>query len=62
MEGLQIFILAISNLLSSLMFFGSSIALESPDFSKYPRAECSKEYSQEVILHAGDALFIPEGW
>ncbi|XP_044487034.1 uncharacterized protein LOC123212064 [Mangifera indica] len=40
----------------------SSIALESPDFSKYPRAECSKEYSQEVILHAGDALFIPEGW
>ncbi|KAJ0113742.1 hypothetical protein Patl1_03292 [Pistacia atlantica] len=40
----------------------SSITLESPDFSMYPRAECSREYSQKVILHAGDALFIPEGW
>ncbi|XP_031287115.1 uncharacterized protein LOC116145821 isoform X2 [Pistacia vera] len=40
----------------------SSITLESPDFSMYPRAECFREYSQKVILHAGDALFIPEGW
>ncbi|XP_021654531.2 lysine-specific demethylase JMJ31 isoform X1 [Hevea brasiliensis] len=40
----------------------SSVALENPDFSLYPRAECSIEYSQKVILHAGDALFIPEGW
>ncbi|KAL5792857.1 hypothetical protein ACOSP7_001451 [Xanthoceras sorbifolium] len=40
----------------------SSIALENPDFSIYPRAEHSTEYSQTVILHAGDALFIPEGW
>ncbi|KAF3436245.1 hypothetical protein FNV43_RR23337 [Rhamnella rubrinervis] len=40
----------------------SSIPLENPDFSVYPRAECLKEYSQKVVLHAGDALFIPEGW
>ncbi|KAF2325260.1 hypothetical protein GH714_025810 [Hevea brasiliensis] len=40
----------------------SSVALENPDFSLYPRAECSIEYSQKVTLHAGDALFIPEGW
>ncbi|KAK4847443.1 hypothetical protein QYF36_001973 [Acer negundo] len=40
----------------------SAIALENPDFSIYPRAENSMEYSQKVILHAGDALFIPEGW
>jgi hypothetical protein len=40
----------------------SSVALENPDISIYPRAECSMEYSQKVVLHAGDALFIPEGW
>ncbi|XP_065861078.1 lysine-specific demethylase JMJ31 isoform X2 [Euphorbia lathyris] len=40
----------------------SSVALESPDLSLYPRAESFMEYSQKVILHAGDALFIPEGW
>lgn len=40
----------------------SSVALESPDFSIHPRAECLMEYSQKVILNAGDALFIPEGW
>ncbi|XP_059625923.1 lysine-specific demethylase JMJ31 [Cornus florida] len=40
----------------------SSVALENPDFSIHPRAERSMEYSQKVILCAGDALFIPEGW
>ncbi|KAF9682932.1 hypothetical protein SADUNF_Sadunf05G0159200 [Salix dunnii] len=40
----------------------SSVALENPDFSLYPRAKCSMDYSQKVILQAGDALFIPEGW
>ncbi|KAG8389298.1 hypothetical protein BUALT_Bualt02G0214800 [Buddleja alternifolia] len=40
----------------------SAIALENPDFSHYPRAKSIDEYSQKVILHAGDALFIPEGW
>ncbi|XP_022771160.1 uncharacterized protein LOC111314264 isoform X2 [Durio zibethinus] len=40
----------------------SSVALENPDFSVHPRAQYSMEYSQKVILHAGDALFIPEGW
>ncbi|XP_015891352.3 lysine-specific demethylase JMJ31 isoform X2 [Ziziphus jujuba] len=40
----------------------SSVALENPNFSIYPRAKCLMEYSQTVILHAGDALFIPEGW
>lgn len=40
----------------------SSVPLENLDFSNYPRAECSMEYSQKVILHSGDALFIPEGW
>ncbi|KAA8543288.1 hypothetical protein F0562_021217 [Nyssa sinensis] len=40
----------------------SSVALENPDFSIHPRAKQSMDYSQKVILHAGDALFIPEGW
>ena len=40
----------------------SSVALEEPDFSIHPRAEHSMKHSQKVILHAGDALFIPEGW
>ncbi|KAB2016128.1 hypothetical protein ERO13_D08G072400v2 [Gossypium hirsutum] len=40
----------------------SSVALENPDFSIHPRAQCSMEYSQKVTLQAGDALFIPEGW
>ena len=42
--------------------FGSSVALENPDFSTYPRAKCAMEHSQKVVLDAGDALFIPEGW
>ncbi|CAN1762410.1 Lysine-specific demethylase JMJ31 [Linum perenne] len=40
----------------------SSVALEDPDFSLYPRAKYSMDYSQQVVLSAGDALFIPEGW
>ncbi|XP_075642050.1 lysine-specific demethylase JMJ31 isoform X2 [Castanea sativa] len=40
----------------------SSVALENPDFSTYPRAKCAMEHSQKVVLQAGDALFIPEGW
>ncbi|KAJ7006153.1 hypothetical protein NC653_005495 [Populus alba x Populus x berolinensis] len=39
-----------------------SVALENPEFSLYPRAKCSVDYAQKVFLHAGDALFIPEGW
>ncbi|KAF1880632.1 hypothetical protein Lal_00011691 [Lupinus albus] len=42
--------------------FLHSVALENPDYSTYPRAECSVDYAQKVILVAGDALFIPEGW
>ncbi|KAJ6938706.1 hypothetical protein NC651_005211 [Populus alba x Populus x berolinensis] len=38
-----------------------SVALENPEFSLYPRAKCSMDYAQKVFLHAGDALFIPEG-
>ncbi|EXB26544.1 Lysine-specific demethylase 8 [Morus notabilis] len=40
----------------------SALSLENPDFSVYPRAKCLMDYSQKVILCAGDALFIPEGW
>ncbi|CAA2990059.1 Hypothetical predicted protein [Olea europaea subsp. europaea] len=40
----------------------SSVALENPDLHVHPRAEQLDKYSQKVILHAGDALFIPEGW
>ncbi|CAJ1969457.1 unnamed protein product [Sphenostylis stenocarpa] len=35
---------------------------ENPDYSIYPRAECSMEFAQKAVLQAGDALFIPEGW
>ncbi|KAK2987131.1 hypothetical protein RJ640_019691, partial [Escallonia rubra] len=40
----------------------SAIGVENFEPSIYPRAQHAMEYSQEVVLHAGDALFIPEGW
>lgn len=40
----------------------SAVTLESPDLSIHPRATHLMEYSQTVVLNAGDALFIPEGW
>ncbi|XP_024965622.1 uncharacterized protein LOC112505831 isoform X1 [Cynara cardunculus var. scolymus] len=40
----------------------SAVPMDEPDISLHPRAEHSKKYVQRVILHAGDALFIPEGW
>ncbi|KAL9227540.1 hypothetical protein vseg_003218 [Gypsophila vaccaria] len=40
----------------------SSVTLDSPDLSRHPRFGHSCEYSQKVVLQAGDALFIPEGW
>ncbi|KAG6438282.1 hypothetical protein SASPL_103219 [Salvia splendens] len=40
----------------------SAIPLENTNFSLYPRAKSIVEYSRKVTLHAGDALFIPEGW
>ncbi|XP_076883517.1 lysine-specific demethylase JMJ31-like [Bidens hawaiensis] len=40
----------------------SAVPIDKVDLSVHPRAEHSKKYSQRVILHAGDALFIPEGW
>ncbi|KAE9618415.1 putative [histone H3]-lysine-36 demethylase [Lupinus albus] len=40
----------------------SSLDLENPDYSIYPRAERSIDFAQKVVLEAGDALFIPEGW
>ncbi|KAK4281212.1 hypothetical protein QN277_012734 [Acacia crassicarpa] len=40
----------------------SSVALENPDYSLYPRAKGSMKFAQKAVLDAGDALFIPEGW
>ncbi|ONK65020.1 tRNA wybutosine-synthesizing protein 5 [Asparagus officinalis] len=40
----------------------SAVDLENPDLLVHPRSEHSLEYSQKIILHSGDALFIPEGW
>ncbi|KAL8236292.1 hypothetical protein R6Q59_017373 [Mikania micrantha] len=40
----------------------SAVPIDKLDLSVHARAEYSKKYSQRVILHAGDALFIPEGW
>ncbi|XP_010279252.1 PREDICTED: uncharacterized protein LOC104613224 isoform X2 [Nelumbo nucifera] len=56
-----------SSLLYPMSIYGeasnhSSVDLENPDFFIHSRAKYSTEYSQKVILHAGDALFIPEGW
>ncbi|KAL0784729.1 hypothetical protein Bca101_000974 [Brassica carinata] len=39
----------------------SSVGLDNPNLSDYPRAELSLQFSQEVTLNAGDAVFIPEG-
>lgn len=36
--------------------------MSKPNFMLHPRAKLAKDYSQTVVLHAGDALFIPEGW
>lgn len=47
---------------TKFILLSSSVPLENPDFRIYPRAKNLDEYSQKVILHAGDALFIPEGW
>lgn len=40
----------------------SAVALGKVDLSVHPRAEGSAKISQKVTIHAGDALFIPEGW
>uniref|UniRef100_A0A1J3I6C7 Putative lysine-specific demethylase JMJD5 n=1 Tax=Noccaea caerulescens TaxID=107243 RepID=A0A1J3I6C7_NOCCA len=40
----------------------SSVGLDNPNLSDYPRAEHSLKLSQEVTLSAGDSVFIPEGW
>ncbi|XP_077245411.1 2-oxoglutarate (2OG) and Fe(II)-dependent oxygenase superfamily protein isoform X3 [Tasmannia lanceolata] len=40
----------------------SALDIDRPDISIYSRAKHSMDYSQKVILHTGDALFIPEGW
>ncbi|KAL1832809.1 hypothetical protein DCAR_0102830 [Daucus carota subsp. sativus] len=40
----------------------SAVALGKADLSVHPRAETSEKISQKVTIHAGDALFIPEGW
>ncbi|XP_073005547.1 lysine-specific demethylase JMJ31 [Typha latifolia] len=40
----------------------SAVDIQNPDLSLHPRAKHSKEYSEKIILHSGDALFIPEGW
>lgn len=42
--------------------FFSAVPLEKSNYQLFPRAEYSEVYSQKVILHAGDALFLPEGW
>ncbi|KAI3801029.1 hypothetical protein L1987_29129 [Smallanthus sonchifolius] len=40
----------------------SAVPIDKLDLSVHPRAAHLKKYSQRVILQAGDALFIPEGW
>ncbi|XP_038973780.1 uncharacterized protein LOC103697031 isoform X2 [Phoenix dactylifera] len=40
----------------------SAVDIENPNLSFHGRAKHSKQYSQKIILHSGDALFIPEGW
>ncbi|KAK1271661.1 hypothetical protein QJS04_geneDACA007493 [Acorus gramineus] len=40
----------------------SAVDIAKPDFSAHPRAKHFMDHSQRVVLNAGDALFIPEGW
>jgi len=40
----------------------SAVDLVQPDFKVHPRAKHAWDHCQKVLLHAGDALFIPEGW
>ncbi|XP_074344452.1 lysine-specific demethylase JMJ31 isoform X2 [Apium graveolens] len=40
----------------------SAVALGKVDLLVHPRAEGLATISQKVTIHAGDALFIPEGW
>ncbi|KAI5680218.1 hypothetical protein M9H77_01445 [Catharanthus roseus] len=39
-----------------------AVPLEKSNHQAFPRAEHFKEYAEKVTLHAGDALFLPEGW
>ncbi|KAJ0974075.1 hypothetical protein J5N97_016040 [Dioscorea zingiberensis] len=40
----------------------SSLNVDNPDLLGNTRVQNSMEDAQKVILHSGDALFIPEGW
>lgn len=40
----------------------SAVDLVQPNFKVHPRAKHAWDHCQKVLLHAGDALFIPEGW
>ncbi|KAG0609283.1 hypothetical protein M758_8G172600 [Ceratodon purpureus] len=40
----------------------SGVDFANPDLIKYPRFRWAMENFQSVTLHAGDALFLPEGW
>lgn len=42
--------------------FGSDCNIDNPDLVGNATAQSRMEYAQKIILHAGDALFIPEGW
>ncbi|XP_039146607.1 jmjC domain-containing protein C isoform X2 [Dioscorea cayenensis subsp. rotundata] len=40
----------------------SDCNIDNPDLVGNATAQSRMEYAQKIILHAGDALFIPEGW
>lgn len=40
----------------------SAVDLVQPNFKVHPRAKHAWDHCRKVLLHAGDALFIPEGW
>lgn len=40
----------------------SGVDFANPDLVKFPRFRDAMKSFQSVVLHAGDALFIPEGW
>ncbi|KAH7652266.1 tRNA(Phe) (7-(3-amino-3-carboxypropyl)wyosine(37)-C(2))-hydroxylase protein [Dioscorea alata] len=40
----------------------SACNIDNPDLVGNATAQSPMEYAQKIILHAGDALFIPEGW
>jgi Cupin-like domain len=40
----------------------SQVDIEKPDFLSFPKVKVALQHKREIILNAGEVLFIPQGW